>query len=170
MPTPQTMRHTYRMDTPTPASPAAELPVGFVPLPMGGDFMRVNGPLYLRHEGDSVLVGFWVEKRHTNPMGNCHGGMMATFADMLLPVSIHRKDPSVAGRFLPTISLQIDYLAPCPLGAWVQGEAQVLRTTRSMVFAQGLISADGTPAVRISGIFKIGPVFAGLRSAPTKTA
>ena len=151
-----------------------EVPEGFAPLPMGGDFMRVNGPLYLRHDvhhdGDTVRVGFRVEKRHTNPMGNCHGGMLASMADMLLPVSIHRQTPEVAGRFLPTISLQIDYLAPCPLGAWVQGEAQVLRTTRSMVFAQGLISADGTPAVRVSGIFKIGMLFSALKSAQTKTA
>ena len=39
--------------------------------------------------------------------------------------------------FCPTISLQIEHLAPSPLGAWVQGEADVLSTTRTMVFAQG---------------------------------
>ena len=60
-------------------------------------------------------------------------------------------------RFLPTISLQIDYLATVPLGAWVQGEGQVLRTTRSLVFAQGLVQADGKLVARVSGIFKIGP-------------
>ena len=156
------------------ATPAPDIPEGFAPLPVGGDFMRVNGPLYLRHdvrhESDTVLVGFRVEKRHTNPMGICHGGMLATMADMLLPVCIHRLTPEVAGRFLPTISLQIDYLAPSPLGAWVQGQGQVLRATRSMVFAQGLISADGIPVVRVSGIFKIGVLFAALKSKPTKTA
>jgi hypothetical protein len=41
----------------------------------------------------------------------------------------------------------------------------VLRVTRSMVFAQGLVSADGTPAVRVSGIFKLGPA-----AVPTPTA
>ncbi|MDQ6681259.1 MAG: PaaI family thioesterase [Pseudomonadota bacterium] len=125
---------------------------------MGG-FIAVNGPLYLRHEGDLVQVGFRVEGRHTNPLGNCHGGMLATFCDMLLPLSIHRKSSEVGLRFLPTINLQLDYLAPCPLGAWVEGEAQVLRVTRSLVFAQGLVTADGTTAVRMSGIFKIGPPF-----------
>ena len=137
-----------------------EIPEGFRPLPMGGEFMRVNGPLYLRHDGDSVQVGFRVEKRHTNPMGICHGGMMASFCDMLLPISIHRKS-EVGQRFLPTINLQIDYLAPAPLGAWVQGEGQVLRVTRSMVFAQALVHADGAPVARVSGIFKIGPAFGG---------
>ena len=149
----------------TPSVSSADIPPGFRPLKMLGGFMELNGPLYLRHEGDVVQIGFRVEARHTNPMGNCHGGMLATFCDMLLPLSVHRKSPDVGNRFLPTINLQIDYLAPAPLGAWVQGEAQVLRVTRSMVFAQGLVTADGTNAVRVSGIFKIGPPLAGIHAA-----
>ena len=138
---------------------AEQIPAGFRPLPTMGDFIAVNGPLYLRHEGDLVRLGFRVEKRHSNPLGNCHGGMLASFCDMLLPVSIHRKSKEVGLRFLPTINLALDYLAPAPLGSWVEGEAQVLRVTRSLVFAQGLVTADGTIAVRMSGIFKIGPPF-----------
>ena len=96
-----------------------DIPAGFKPLPsMGGGFIAANGPLYMKHEGDLVLFGFRVEERHTNPMQICHGGMMASFCDMLLPLSVHRKSREVGMRFLPTISLQIDYLAPAPLGAW----------------------------------------------------
>ena len=138
---------------------AALIPAGFRPLTMGGDFIGINGPIYLHHVGDDVRVGFRVEKRHTNPMGICHGGMMASFCDMLLPISAHRKSAQARGRFLPTINLQIDYLAPAPLGAWVEGEAQVLRVTRSLVFAQGLVKADGEPVARVSGIFKLGVTF-----------
>ncbi|MDH4416359.1 PaaI family thioesterase [Acidovorax sp. HMWF029] len=134
-----------------------EIPPGFAPLQSGGPFIQHNGPLYLRHEGSVVQFGFRVERRHVNPMNNLHGGMMASFCDMLLPLSVHRKSEQVADRFLPTISLQIDYLAPAPLGAWVQGEAEPLRVTRSLVFAQGLVTADGVPCARVSGVFKIGP-------------
>jgi uncharacterized protein (TIGR00369 family) len=143
----------------TPAGPGTEIPPGFHPLKMLGGFMEVNGPLFMRREAQAVQIGFRVEARHVNPMGNCHGGMLATFCDMLLPLSVHRLSPEVGQRFLPTINLQIDYLAPAPLGAWVQGDVQVLRVTRSMVFAQGLVTADGANAVRVSGIFKIGPPF-----------
>jgi uncharacterized protein (TIGR00369 family) len=138
---------------------AVEVPGGFKPLPIGGQFMVVNGPLYVRVVEGRAQMGFRVLARHTNPMNICHGGMLATFGDMLLPVCIHRQS-EVGHRFLPTISLQIDYLAPAPLGAWVQGEADVLRVTRTMVFAQGLAQADGTPVMRVSGIFKIGQPFA----------
>ena len=34
------------------------------------------------------------------------------------------------------------HLAGAALGAWVQGEADVLRTTRNRLFRQGLVSAD----------------------------
>ena len=135
------------------------VPAGYQPLTIGGDFMAVNGPLFVRVDGAVVSVGFRVEARHCNPMQICHGGMLASFCDMLLPVSVHRKSAEVGLRFLPTVSLQLDYLAPSPLGAWVEGEADVLKVTRTMVFVHGLVRADGVPAVRCSGVFKIGSPF-----------
>ncbi len=135
------------------------VPAGFLPVALGGEFIRANGPLYLRRSDGRTWLGFRVEPRHTNPAGILHGGMMASFCDMLLPVCAHHQDAALARRFLPTINLQIDYLAPTPLGAWVEGEAQVLRSTATLAFIQGLVHADGTPVARASGIFKVGPVF-----------
>lgn len=134
---------------------SAAVPEGFTRLPIGGEFIVANGPLYERMHDGVCQLGFRVEARHTNTMGICHGGMMATFCDMLLPVSALRTRGDLQSRFLPTVSLDIDYLAPAPLGAWVQGEAQVLRVTRSLLFVQGLVSADGEPVARVSGVFKI---------------
>ena len=135
---------------------AIPIPDGFRPAHIHGDFITFNGPLYARLTGDKIQLGFRVEQRHTNPLGICHGGMLATFVDMLVPCTA-MYEPGREKRFLPTISLQIDYLGTSPLGAWVQGEAQILRTTRNMVFGQGLVSANGSPALRFSGIFKMGP-------------
>ena len=161
--TPPSMPSTSTTE-PASAPPPADakppgVPDGYRALPMMGDFIAVNGPLYLRRSGVKVQLGFRVEARHTNPMRICHGGMMASFCDMLLPITVHRTHKEVGFRFLPTINLQIDYLATAPLDAWVEGEGQVLRVTRTLVFAQGLVTADGTPCARVSGIFKIGPPF-----------
>ena len=139
--------------------PGHDVPPGYRPVDAGGGFIAANGPLYLFHDAGVVKLGFRVEARHCNPMGVCHGGMLASFCDMLLPLSVHRKSAEVGQRFLPTVSLQLDYLAPVPLGAWVEGECEVLKVTRTMVFAQGLVRADGATAVRCSGVFKIGPKF-----------
>jgi len=112
---------------------ALNIPEGFKPRRFGDGFIAVNGPLYVKKLVPGILLGFRVEARHCNPMGICHGGMIATFCDMLLPISAHYLSADLARRFLPTISLQVDYLAASKRGAWVQGEAQLLRATRSMV-------------------------------------
>ncbi len=139
-----------------PSTP--HIPDGFRVARIGGDFLAFNGPLYGMLSADKVQLGFVIEQRHTNPLGICHGGMLATFADMLVPcANMYR--PGSEKRFLPTINLQLDYLGPARLGAWVQGEAQILRVTRNILFGQGLITANGEPAVRFSGIFKLGPPF-----------
>lgn len=147
------------------------VPEGFKPRHLGDGFVAINGPFYTRRtpgNPQGMQMGFRVEHRHTNPMGICHGGMMATFCDMLLPMTAHLLAKETAGRFLPTINLNIDYLAPSPLGAWVQGEAQVLKVTRSMVFMQGLVTADGVAVARVNGLMKIGPTFNFVR--PDKAA
>ena len=131
-------------------------PAGYATLTTEGEFTRANGPLYVRRAEGRVWMGFRVERRHTNPMGMCHGGMMATFCDMLLPISAHYLSQEIGRRFLPTINLQVDFLGPSAKGAWVQGEAQLLRATRKLVFMQGVVMADGENVARVSGIFKIG--------------
>lgn len=143
----------------------ADVPGGFAPIEIGGEFVGINGPLFSRHDGACLELGFLVEARHTNGMGVCHGGMMATFCDMLLPLTTRSLVPEIGNVFLPTISLQVDYLAPASLGAWVQGSAQVLRTTASLAFAQGLVTADGKLVARTSGVLKISRRLLGLSSA-----
>ena len=119
--------------------------------------MAINGPLLRRHEGDQLLLGMRIEKRHCNPMDACHGGMLMSFVDMAMPMAILYQEN--ISRFLPTISLNTDFLAPVPLGAWLEARTDVLRVTRSMVFAQCLVQADGVTAVRASGVFKLGQEF-----------
>ncbi len=147
-------------------APEPDIPEGFKPRRFGDGFIAVNGPVYVKKLERGILLGFRVEARHCNPMGICHGGMISTFCDMLLPISAHYLSDDLGRRFLPTINLQVDFLAPSPKGAWVQGEAQLLRATRSMVFMQGLVTADGQSVARVSGIFKIGPRFEDAPPAP----
>jgi acyl-coenzyme A thioesterase PaaI-like protein len=59
------------------------------------------------------------------------------------------------GRMTPTINLTCDFLAPAPLGAWVEGRGELVRATRNLLFAQGHATADGALALRANGIFKI---------------
>jgi len=132
---------------------AAAVPAGMKELTFMG-FMEVNGPLWGRIDDDGMpVMGFRVELRHCNPMQTCHGGMLMTFADMLLGFTV---SVAVGGKkFLPTVSLSGDYVGPSPLGSWVEGKGRLVRATRSLGFAEALITADGAPALRTSGIMKI---------------
>ena len=85
----QTPGHT----SPSPTTPAVpDIPDGFEPLREPPGFVAVNGPLYVRYqrgvegqpETNLLQLGFRVEARHCNPTGKLHGGMMATFCDMLM--------------------------------------------------------------------------------------
>jgi hypothetical protein len=57
--------------------------------------------------------------------------------------------------FLPTVNLACDFLAPAPLGAWVEGRAELVTRTRNLLFAQGIAAADGVTCLRANGIFKV---------------
>jgi uncharacterized protein (TIGR00369 family) len=140
-------------------SAGTEAPAGFQPIPLGpeGSFAVINGPLFGKVEAGGLRFGFRVEPRHCNPAGICHGGMMMNFADMVLGLGANFAEK--LGRFLPTVNMTSDFLAPAPLGSWVEGQAEVLRVTRNLVFAQCLVTADGTPVMRASAILKIGAPF-----------
>ena len=131
-----------------------DIPAGFAPLRLSMGFLEAVGPLYGKWADDRLLLGFRIETRHCNPGNVAHGGMMATFADMLLPIASRFQSKTEMG-FLPTVNLTCDYLAPAPLGAWIEGRADPIRTTKNLLFAQGLATADGQPVVRANGIFKI---------------
>ncbi len=134
-------------------------PEGFVPALLGGTFATHNGPLFARWHESRLQLGFRVGPTHVNPGKACHGGMLCTFADILISTAAQYQT-DIPRQFLPTISLQMDFIAVAPLGSWVQGQAEVLRVTRNLIFSQGLVHADGVLALRTSGVFKRGPLLA----------
>ena len=140
-----------------PDESAAHPPEGFVPVRMGGAFASHNGPLFARWHDGRLQMGFRVGPMHVNPGNACHGGMLGTLADILIS-SAAQYQTDIPRTFLPTISLQTDFLAPAPLGSWVQGQADVLKVTQRMIFSQGLLTADGEPILRASGVFRRGPL------------
>jgi uncharacterized protein (TIGR00369 family) len=134
-----------------------DVPLGFAPVAIGGAFATHNGPLFARWRDAHLQLGFRVAPQHVNPGQQCHGGMLGMLADILISTAAQYQ-AEIPRQFLPTISLQMDFIAPAPLGSWVQGEAQILRVTRKLVFSQGLLQADGVLVLRTSGVFKRGPL------------
>lgn len=127
------------------------VPERFELLDVGSGFDAAFGKVYV--ERTEHRMGFRVAECHTNPFGVCHGGAMATFADTQLMAYF-----VVLGEgreIIPTINLSIDYLAPVPLGAWVEASVTLVKRTRTMLFTQAIMTVDGEPVARSSAIYRI---------------
>jgi uncharacterized protein (TIGR00369 family) len=130
-----------------------DLPAGFAALKLRPNpYIDACGPLYGRREGDRLVLGLRVERRHCNPGGTCHGGMLTTLADMLLVLGASAQTGDT--RYMLTVSLSCDFIGPAPEGAWLEGRLNVLRRTRSLVFCEGRFDGDGALVLRLSGIAK----------------
>jgi uncharacterized protein (TIGR00369 family) len=129
------------------------IPDDFHPLPMEANpFIAANGPLYGRWVDHVFTLGFKVEPRHCNPGNTCHGGMLMTLADMTLLVGSNLQ--AQINQYLLTVNMSNDFLGPAVAGDWVEGQCEVLRASKNMVFAQGILRVASKPILRFNGLFK----------------
>jgi uncharacterized protein (TIGR00369 family) len=129
------------------------LPDGFEDPGVGG-FVGRMGPLFRKIEGSRSIAGFFVEERHCNPSGICHGGWLSTFADVQLVRQV-LTELGMRGAKVRTVSLTVDFLSGARLGDWVEGSAELVRATRTMAFVQGVASVGDRPVIRMNGIFHL---------------
>ncbi len=135
------------------------VPHGFVERLSLEGMTASKGPLFRRGEGPDLSLGFRVDARHCNMRAVCHGGWLSTMADMQLGLTLQETIAPTS-----TIRLAVEFLAPVPIGAWVECRATILKRTGSMAFAQCHAWADGELAFRADGVFKL------LGDAPVRTA
>jgi uncharacterized protein (TIGR00369 family) len=129
------------------------IPTDFRPLSLKTNpYIDINGPLYGRWAENRFTLGFRVEERHCNPGLTCHGGMLSTLADMTLLYGCNLQGK--IHQYLLTITLTTDFLGPAHAGDWIEGRCDVLRASKNMVFAQGLLQVEDRLVARINGIFK----------------
>lgn len=129
------------------------IPEGFEPFTRLPGFLELVGPLYVKYNDEGARLGMRVEDKHVNIANICHGGMIMTFADMQLGVGAQAA--MQIRKFLPTVHMDGDFVAPTPLGAWLEGETKVIKMTRKTVFATCILTADGETVFSGSGIMKI---------------
>lgn len=115
------------------------------------------GNLYARRGGkgtpDAFVMGFRVHPHMCNPAGGLHGGMMMTVADLVGAMG----GGTLAGlrKFLPTVSMTFDFVAPAQVGDWVEGRPELVRATRSLLFTNIYLTVGETKILRASSICKI---------------
>jgi len=137
-------------------------PDGFVRIEFDRDrpeptFNTHIGALYARRgekgTRDEFVLGFRVQPHMCNPAGGLHGGMMMAVADLLGTMG----GGVLAGikKFLPTVSMSCDFVAPARRGDWVEGRPELVRATRSLLFTNIYLTVGEQKILRASAIAKI---------------
>ena len=138
-------------DAPPADASAAALAAGWKPLP-ASDYPALIGPFLARREGEGWRYAFVAEQRHLNLGGVVHGGMLVSFADDALGMTVWQ----AAGRKpCTTVQLNTQFIAPVRLREMVEVRAEVLRATRTVVFVRGALEVAGRTVVHADGVWKI---------------
>ncbi len=114
-----------------------------------GPFAQTLGPLYIREDGAGFA--FRATALHCNARGVVHGGMLMTFADQTLGLTVQRALGTVD---VATTSLNCDLVASAVPGDLVEGRAQITRITRSIVFVRGTLNCGDRVVLTASGLWK----------------
>jgi uncharacterized protein (TIGR00369 family) len=127
-----------------------DIPPGFEPLLVGSGFTAHFGPVFV--DRVRCRLGFRLASHHLNPVGACHGGALATFADMQI-AAVNKASGSVAGH-APTVHLAMDYVGIAPEGTWIEAHVTLLQQTRRLVFTQALVVAGDVLLARSNAIYR----------------
>jgi uncharacterized protein (TIGR00369 family) len=136
-------------------SAVQQLPAGAENMSAGGYNLHA-GPFYrLPAEADDLggRYAFIVGPKHLNSVGNIHGGLLMTFAD----VAMSRTARLAAGvESCNTVSLTVDFVGPGKLGDMVEAVVRVTRRTRTLVFQTANIAIGDRVIMVATGLWKIG--------------
>ena len=132
-----------------------EIPDGFEPHFRSSPLTEPWEPLYSKRTDKAVIMGLRLAKPHTNGRGLIHGGLIAALSDNAMGYSCAH----VMGNTfsLVTIGLAVDFIGSAETGQWLAIETDVIRTGKTICFAQCLAKADDIIIARANGTFRVVP-------------
>ncbi|TNE58377.1 MAG: PaaI family thioesterase [Alphaproteobacteria bacterium] len=147
----------------TPLPPARDIPPpsGYTAMPLVDPFEAFVGPFFEKRvpqegpgfDGEGELwAAFYIDERHINTQGICHGGMLMSFADATLGIVAWRmndKHPCV------TLSMQTNFLKAGKLGDLVEVRPKLVRKTSGILFASGSFEVKGEPLFTATSVWKL---------------
>jgi acyl-coenzyme A thioesterase 13 len=137
--------------------PPGEIPEGYelVQRTVGNSFAGIAGPFYAKRGGRELSLGLRIEQRHLNSRGTCHGGLLATMADIALGYACVAAGADGQSKNFVTIDLSVEYIASARAGDWLYSEVQVLNVDSRTAAAAGHLLVEGNPVARISANFRV---------------
>ncbi len=127
-----------------------EIPEGFVPYE-ASNFAVHYGPVYFPSDENDPTLGLRALPDHANTMEGVHGGVILALCDTALGRLVRKVIP--ANAVAVTVDLHASFLLGARIGQWIEVHPSIDRVGRSMAFANGLVTADGTVIARVSASF-----------------
>jgi acyl-coenzyme A thioesterase PaaI-like protein len=142
---------------PIPACSFDPAAAGWRPLPVGG-FPAHVGPLWRRSDtGPAGAPGparfaMLADARHLNVHGIVHGGMVMTFADTGLGLTVWE---AMDRRPCVTVQFGCQFLDAVNAGDFVELDAEVLRRSSTVVFMRGTLRVGTRKTGAVEGVWKM---------------
>jgi uncharacterized protein (TIGR00369 family) len=128
---------------------------GFVSFGQDDTFIGLVGPIYYRNLGDRTETRLLLERRHVNPNGSAHGGLLMTVMDITLGATA---GASVGhDGVYPTVQLSCSFLAGAMMGEELRGQAEVQRMTRTLAFVSGRLMVGDRIVMTAQALFRNPP-------------
>ena len=128
-----------------------EIPDSFVVIEPNSPFTKAFGPLYECVDERGFVRAFRVQPHHRNINGVAHGGVLASFADMLLARALQWE----LHRYGVTVRLVTDYLSPAKSGEWVEGRSRITGGGNSIAFVRGEAYVGTRPVLAAAATFRL---------------
>ncbi|MGE0743444.1 MAG: PaaI family thioesterase [Hyphomonadaceae bacterium] len=109
------------------------------------------GPFYMKVEDARVRCAFQPLRHHLNGGGSVHGGALMTFADFALFAIAHNELREVHAV---TLTCNSEFIGAGNLDSLIEATGEVLRDTRSVIFARGVVTQGSRTLLAFSGTLK----------------
>jgi acyl-coenzyme A thioesterase PaaI-like protein len=105
--------------------------------------------LELERSGEGVEGRFFVKQDHQGPPGYAHGGVIAAALDEAMALFLFER-----GTFAVTGRLEVDLVAPAPVGTFVRVSARLeSEGERTLELSAEAAAEDGRPLAAAKGTF-----------------
>lgn len=135
-----------------PQNDDPDLPPGWSSYVSSSPFTGPHGIMYQRIDADGACWrAFRGKPLHCNSARIIHGGMLVTFIDALMGLTVANAAQATA----LTVRLTTDFLSIARPGDWVVGQSRVTKLTRSVAFVNAEAHVGTRPLLNAQGIFKL---------------
>lgn len=110
-----------------------------------------TGPFFWRMRDDQLKFAFKAEEKHCNSGGIVHGGLLMTFADLMMCAG---GTVGTTDRGVFTVSFNADFMASGNRNEIIKARSEVIRRTGQMVFMRGEIYTDERVILTCSAVLR----------------